>query len=116
MKFTIRAALGRECARNPTPRKPFARWHGRCTAHGTVPRDRPVRSPRFPSPTDATHAMSSVPERRRHPRISVSWPVRLWVDDEALLGRAEDASRYGLWVIVPPTTALKLGRPAGSTS
>src|SRR3989441_6879063 len=60
-------------------------------------------------PYDATHAMSSVPERRRHPRISVSWPVRLWVDDEALLGRAEDVSRHGLWVTVPPTTALKLG-------
>lgn len=54
--------------------------------------------------------MSSVPERRRHPRIPVSWPVRLWVDDEPLLGRAEDASRNGLWVTVAPTTALKLGK------
>src|SRR3989449_9064052 len=54
--------------------------------------------------------MSSVPERRRHPRIAVSWPVRLWLDDEALLGRAEDASRHGLWVTVPPTTSLKLGK------
>lgn len=64
----------------------------------------------LPKPHDATHAMSSVPERRRHPRIPVSWPVRLWVDDEALLGRAEDASRHGLWVTVPPTTSLKLGK------
>ena len=65
-----------------------------------------------PWPHDATHAMSSVsvPERRRHPRIAVSWPVRLWVDDEALLGRVEDASRHGLWVTVPPTTSLKLGK------
>lgn len=54
--------------------------------------------------------MSSVPERRRFLRIPVSWPVRLWVDDEALLGRAEDASRHGLWVTVSPTTSLKLGK------
>jgi len=54
--------------------------------------------------------MSPVPERRRHPRIPVSWPIRLWIDDEAFLGRAEDASRHGLWVTVPPTTSLKLGK------
>jgi PilZ domain len=40
----------------------------------------------------------------------VSWPIRLWVDDEPLLGRAEDASRNGLWVTVPSTTALRLGK------
>src|SRR5262245_52216975 len=55
-------------------------------------------------------SMSSTPERRRHPRIPVSWPVRLWVDDEPLLGRAEDASRNGLWVTVPSSTALRLGK------
>ncbi|HKQ67229.1 MAG TPA: PilZ domain-containing protein [Methylomirabilota bacterium] len=54
--------------------------------------------------------MSSTPERRRHPRVPVSWPIRLWVDDEPLLGRAEDASRNGLWVTVPSTTALRLGK------
>jgi len=54
--------------------------------------------------------MTSTPERRRHPRIAVAWPVRLWVDDEPLLGRAGDASRHGLWVTVAPTTALKLGK------
>ena len=54
--------------------------------------------------------MSSTSERRRHPRLTVTWPVRLWVDDEPLLGRAEDASRNGLWVTVAPTTALKLGK------
>jgi hypothetical protein len=57
-----------------------------------------------------TSAMSLIRERRRHPRIPVSWPVRVWVDDEALLGRAEDASRHGLWITVPPTTSLKLGK------
>ncbi|HYS18269.1 MAG TPA: PilZ domain-containing protein [Candidatus Binatia bacterium] len=54
--------------------------------------------------------MSSMPERRRYPRIPVSWPIRLWVDDEPLLGRAEDASRNGLWVTVSQTPALKLGK------
>ena len=54
--------------------------------------------------------MTAILERRRHPRISVSWPVRVWIDDEALLGRAEDASRHGLWITVPTTTALKLGK------
>ena len=54
--------------------------------------------------------MSSTAERRRHPRVPVTWPVRLWVDDEPLLGRAEDASRHGLWVTLTPTTALKPGK------
>ena len=54
--------------------------------------------------------MSSTPERRRHPRFPVAWPVRLWVDDEPLLGRAEDASRNGLWVTIASATALKLGK------
>jgi hypothetical protein len=54
--------------------------------------------------------MSSSRERRRFPRISVSWPVRVWVGDEALLGRAEDASRHGLWVTIPLTTSLKPGK------
>lgn len=54
--------------------------------------------------------MSAIRERRRHPRIAVSWPVRVWIDDEALLGRAEDASRHGLWLTMPTTTSLKLGK------
>ena len=40
----------------------------------------------------------------------MSWVVRISVDDETILGRAEDASRHGLWVTVAPTTALKLGK------
>ena len=55
--------------------------------------------------------MSATPERRRNPRIPVSWAIRISVDDETILGRAEDASRNGLWVTVAPTTALKLGKP-----
>lgn len=53
--------------------------------------------------------MSAPSERRRQPRFAVAWPVRLWVDDEPLLGRAKDASRNGLSVTVA-TTTLKLGK------
>ena len=56
------------------------------------------------------HSMTAIPERRRHPRIPVSWAVRISVDDETIVGRAHDASRHGLWVTVAPTTALKIGK------
>jgi hypothetical protein len=49
-------------------------------------------------------------ERRRHARVPVSWPVRLWVDGESVLGRAEDASRNGLWLTVTSTAPLKVGQ------
>jgi len=62
------------------------------------------------APVPLVIGMSATPERRRHPRIPVSWAVRISVDDETILGRAEDASRNGLWVTVAPTTALKLGK------
>lgn len=48
-------------------------------------------------------------ERRRYPRIPVSWPVRLWVDRDSLVGEAVEASPYGLYVLTAPTAALKLG-------
>ena len=54
--------------------------------------------------------MTAIPERRRHPRIPVSWAVRISVDDETIVGRVQDASRHGLWVTVAPTTALKIGK------
>ena len=54
--------------------------------------------------------MSHPSERRRHARFPVAWAVRLWVDDQPLLGRAEDASRNGLWVTIAPTSALRLGK------
>jgi len=59
---------------------------------------------------ETIHPVSAPSERRRHPRFPVAWAIRLWVDDEPLLGRAEDASRHGLWVTVAPTTALRLGK------
>ena len=51
----------------------------------------------------------SVTERRRHPRTEVSWPVRMWVYDDMLIGRAVDVSERGLCIITAPTHALKRG-------
>lgn len=49
------------------------------------------------------------PERRIHPRVPVSWPVRLWIDETLILGRAIDVSEQGLCVITAPTDAIKRG-------
>ncbi len=49
-------------------------------------------------------------ERRRHPRVPVTWPVRLWVDQESILGHTEDVSPSGLCVVVAPTSVVKLGK------
>jgi hypothetical protein len=49
-------------------------------------------------------------ERRHHPRVTVSWPVRLWVDEASIVGRALDASEWGICVATAPTVELKLGR------
>ena len=54
-------------------------------------------------------ARASVKERRTHPRTPVSWPVRLWVEEDMLVGRAVDISEQGLCVITAPTDALKRG-------
>jgi hypothetical protein len=52
---------------------------------------------------------SAKDEQRRYARIPVAWPVRLWVDDEPIIGHAQDASRYGLGVAIGPTATVKLG-------
>ena len=48
-------------------------------------------------------ANTSVQDRREHPRIAVSWPVRMWVDEEMIVGRAVDISEQGLCIITAPT-------------
>ena len=48
-------------------------------------------------------------ERRRQPRTPIAWPVRLWIDDELVVGRALDASPYGICVATAPTVDLKVG-------
>lgn len=79
-------------------------------AHCVFSHVHPTVDDAAPRGRETISAMSGTPERRRHPRFPVSWPVRLWVDDEPLLGRAEDASRNGLWITVAPTAALRLGK------
>jgi hypothetical protein len=54
-------------------------------------------------------AKTTVKDRREHPRTTVSWPVRMWVDEQMLVGRAVDISEQGLCVITAPTDALKRG-------
>lgn len=52
---------------------------------------------------------TAMQERRRHPRTPVSWPVRLWVDGDLIVGRALNASLYGICVAAAPTVGLKVG-------
>ena len=52
---------------------------------------------------------ADIKDRRIHPRIVVSWPVRLWNEDEVLVGRAIDMSAQGLCIVTAPTEALKRG-------
>jgi len=48
-------------------------------------------------------------ERRRHPRVPVTQPARIWVDEESIVGRTIDMSAYGLFIATAPTAALKVG-------
>ena len=48
-------------------------------------------------------------ERREHPRTSVSWPVRIWVNGTVIVGRAIDISEHGLCLLAAPTGGLKRG-------
>ena len=48
-------------------------------------------------------------ERRNHPRTPVSWPVRIWVNETMVIGRAVDISEQGLCLLTAPTVALKRG-------
>jgi PilZ domain-containing protein len=52
---------------------------------------------------------ADVKDRRSHPRTEVSWPVRLWLGDTMLVGRAVDVSEQGLCVITAPTGDIKRG-------
>lgn len=53
----------------------------------------------------ANHDEAATIERRVHPRVPVSWPVRLWVDDVAVAGRTVDVSEQGLCVVLSARTA-----------
>ena len=50
-------------------------------------------------------------ERRRHPRNAVSWPARLWIDNEApVVCATRDVSVFGICLATAPTAAVKVGR------
>jgi hypothetical protein len=49
-------------------------------------------------------------ERRRSPRIPVSWDARVWLDETSIVGRTVDVSEWGLFVATAPTTALRVGQ------
>jgi hypothetical protein len=48
-------------------------------------------------------------ERRHHPRMPVTRPARIWVDEELIVGRTIDMSAYGVFIATAPTAALKVG-------
>ena len=56
------------------------------------------------------HHQAETIERREHPRVPVSWPVRLWVDDVAVTGRTVDVSEQGLCILLSTrTTWINIG-------
>ena len=66
-------------------------------------RRKPERSKkRKPAASDgnANHHEEVTIERRVHPRVPVSWPVRLWVGDATVAGRTVDVSEQGLCVVL----------------
>ena len=50
--------------------------------------------------SDDNHHEAATIERRVHPRVPVSWPVRLWVDGASVAGRTVDVSAQGLCVVL----------------
>jgi hypothetical protein len=59
---------------------------------------------------DTAGVESPTVERRSHPRVPVSWPVRLWVDGTAVAGRTVDVSEQGLCIVVSArTTPIEVG-------
>jgi hypothetical protein len=54
--------------------------------------------------SDNHHEAETI-ERRVHPRVPVSWPVRLWVDGASVAGRTVDVSEQGLCVVLSARSA-----------
>jgi hypothetical protein len=60
--------------------------------------------------SDNHNADAQTIERRVHPRVPVSWPVRLWLDGTAVAGRTVDVSEQGLCVVLSTrTTHIDIG-------
>ena len=53
----------------------------------------------------ANHNAAQTIERRVHPRVPESWPVRLWVEGLSIAGRTVDVSEQGLCVVLSARTA-----------
>lgn len=49
-------------------------------------------------------------ERRGYPRVQISWPVRLWVEEAALTGQVKDVSAFGVGIVIAPAPSIKLGQ------
>ena len=62
-------------------------------------------APRDGDGPDAAGVESPALERRSHPRVPVSWPVRLWVGGTPVSGRTVDVSEQGLCIVVSARTA-----------
>lgn len=79
-------------------------------ARGKAPARKAATKKKAETSGSATE-MSEI-ERRVHPRHSVSWPVRLWVDGAAVAGRTVDVSERGLCVLLSGRVAkLDIGAP-----
>lgn len=69
-----------------------------------------VRVYRIKTREEEPVAAGALAERRRHPRQTVSWPVRLWIGEEKFDGRAVDASVYGICLASVPMALLEVGK------
>jgi hypothetical protein len=49
-------------------------------------------------------------ERRRDPRLAVTWSGRIWTPDEIIVGNTIDVSAHGICLATAPTAALRVGR------
>jgi hypothetical protein len=69
---------------------------------GALTRRKPVRAKKrkVESRGDDNHHEAKTIERRVHPRVPISWPVRLWVDGASVAGRTVDVSEQGLCVVL----------------
>jgi PilZ domain-containing protein len=63
-------------------------------------KSRKVASHKAESSADSHKVDSHTIERRLHPRVPVSWPVRLWVEGSAVAGRTVDVSEQGLCIVI----------------
>lgn len=61
--------------------------------------DRAKTESRKSKKTEADEATDTL-ERRLHPRVPISWPVRLHVEGTVVAGRTVDVSEQGLCIVV----------------